>query len=54
MTNNGTRNGAGHVSEKSLADSGAENWRFYNAPSSFKTQTNSEISQKTAELKLMM
>lgn len=54
MTFLGDRNGAAKVSEKSLVDVGAENWQFYDPSSSFKILSNAEISQKTAELKLLM
>ena len=54
MANNSNRNGVALVSEKSLAETGAEGWRFYDAKSSFKVQTNSEISKATAQLKLIM
>ena len=44
MTNNANRNGVNYTSEKSLADVGSEQWRFYEPPSSFKINSQSEIS----------
>lgn len=54
MVNSSTRNGTTVASEKSLADVASENWKFYDPPSSLKILTNSEISKKTYELKLIM
>lgn len=50
----GERNAASRVSIKTLADCGSEEWQFYEPPSSFKIMSNAEISQKTAELKIIM
>ena len=44
MANVTHRNACNLVSEKSLADSGAEGWQFYNYEGSLKLNTQSELS----------
>jgi len=54
MANNSGRNAVNDISAKTLADVSSENWVFFEPESSFKLVSNSEISQKTAELKQIM
>ena len=54
MANVTHRNACNLVSEKSLADSGAEGWQFYDYESSLKLNTQSELSKKASQLRKLM
>ena len=54
MVRNVSRNGVEMVSEKTLAAVESEKLKFYDAPTTFKAYSNSQISVMKAKLKHIM
>ena len=54
MVRNCSRNGVEMVSEKTLAAVDSEKLKFYDAPTTFKAYSNSQISKMKAKLKHIM
>ena len=54
MVRQNTKNGVKMISEKALADVESEKWKFYEAPTTFKLYSNSQLSILKTKLKTIM
>ena len=54
MIRQASKNGVNMITEKALADTKSEQWAFYDAPTTFKLYSNSQISKLKTKLKAIV
>ena len=54
MIRQASKNGVNMITEKTLAGTNSEQWEFYDAPTTFKLYSNSQISKLKTKLKAIM